>query len=454
MAHLDATSVVTDGRQEPNDRLRHLAESVAEPRVLQPEPEPDRLARRDRLVVRRLDLVEAGLGPAGTVVHDLARTPLVARLDHVALADLPAGDADLLGEPVEHTLHRELRLVRTEPAERAAHEVVRSDGDRLDVDRRPSVRPARMPGRPLEHLHPDARIRARVADAANLEGGHRAVGVAARPVLEFDRVPLGVHPEALLARQRALDGTPELPGGERCLRLVAHVLLATERASVGDQLDRDPRRIHIEHRRDVVAVVPHTLATGVDVQRSVAAVTGRDGDGRLGFEEGVLDPLGLERLVHGECARGEGRLEVRTPGVGAGRQHVRVGAPHRQWCVVVECGAGVGVGGVDVVGDLDQLGGGAGVVTGVGDDDGEHVARIRRAAADGDHHRPVLVDDPDAQLARQVISGEHRLDAGCCERRRCIDRHDVGAGVTRSDGARRGASRAPGCRRRTRDRQA
>ena len=137
----------------------------------------------------------------------------------------------------------------------------------------------------------------------------------------------------------------------------------------------------------------------------------------------------LKRLVHGECARGEGRLEVRTPGVRAGRQHVRVGAPHRQWCVVVERGAGVGVGGVDVVGDLDQLGCGTGVVTGVGDDDGEHVARIRGAAADGDHHRPVLVDDPDAQLARQVISGEHRLDAGCCERGRRIDRHDVGTGV-------------------------
>ena len=223
MADLDAARRFTDRRDEVDDRFGHLTETVAEARVLQPESEPDRLARCN-----------------GTVVHDLARTPLVAGTDHVALADLPAGDADLLGEPVEHTLGGELRLVRTEPAERSTHEVVRSHGDGLDVERLPAIRAARMSGGALQHLHADARVRTRIADAANFQRREGSVGVAARPELQLHRVALGVHPQALLARHRALDRPIEQPCSERCLRLVAHVFLAPERATVGDQFDGDP----------------------------------------------------------------------------------------------------------------------------------------------------------------------------------------------------------------------
>ena len=55
-------------------------------------------------------------------------------VDDVARADLPAADADLLGEAVEHALHGELGLVGAEAAERAAHRVVGAGGDGLDVD--------------------------------------------------------------------------------------------------------------------------------------------------------------------------------------------------------------------------------------------------------------------------------------------------------------------------------
>ena len=114
-----------------------------------------------------------------------------------------------------------------------------------------------MAGGPLEDLHADAGVRAGVADAADLERGQRAVGVASRPVLELDRMPFGVHPQALLARQRALHRPFQQPGGERGLGLVAHVLLATECAAVGDEFDGDSRRLDVEDRGDVVAVVPH-----------------------------------------------------------------------------------------------------------------------------------------------------------------------------------------------------
>ena len=60
------------------------------------------------------------------------------------------------------TLHRELGLVGPEAAERPTHRVVRPRRDRLHVDRRQVVRPARVPGGPLEHLHADRRVRSRV----------------------------------------------------------------------------------------------------------------------------------------------------------------------------------------------------------------------------------------------------------------------------------------------------
>ena len=86
------------------------------------------------------------------------------------------------------------------------------------------------------------------------------LGVAAGPVLEADRVPLGVDQQALLARERALHRPVEQPRGERRVGLVAHVFLATERTAVRHQRHGDLIVGDREHAGDVVAVVPHTLA--------------------------------------------------------------------------------------------------------------------------------------------------------------------------------------------------
>ena len=61
--------------------------------------------------------------------------------------------------------------------------------------------------------------------------------------------------------------------------------------------------------------------------------------------------------------------------------------------------------------------------------DREHIAEIGRDAAFGNKHRPVLVDETNAELARHVGRGVHRLDAGHFERVRRIDGHDLGARV-------------------------
>ena len=116
-------------------------------------------------------------------------------------------------------------------------------------------------------------------------------------------------------------------------------------------------------------------------------------------------------------------------GVHAARQHVVVGAPHGQLGAGLDRRQRVGHRRQHVVADLDQLGRRPRLLARLGDDDGQHVAGVRRAPADRDHDRPVLVDDPDPQLARDVGRREHADDAGGGRRRRRVDRRDVGAGV-------------------------
>ena len=142
----------------------------------------------------------------------------------------------------------------------------------------------------------------------------------------------------------------------------------------------------------------------------------------------MLDALRLEHLVDGVGARRQRGVDV-AAGVGAHRQDVAVGAPHGDRRVGGDRRQRVGDRRQDVVLDVDQLGGRPRLLARLGDDDGEHVAGERRAPADGDHHRPVLVDDPDAQLAGDVGGGEHGDDAVGGGGAGGVDGDDVGAGV-------------------------
>ncbi len=156
---------------ETHDRTHDLEESISEPRVLQAQAEPDRAALGDRGVVRRLQRFQAAPRASTTLVHHLPGSPHLAGFDDVALPDLPTGDADLLREPVEGTLHRKLRLVRAEAAERSAHGIVRAHREGLYIDRREGIRTTRVARRTLEHLHPDRGVRAGVADHPSAQRG-------------------------------------------------------------------------------------------------------------------------------------------------------------------------------------------------------------------------------------------------------------------------------------------
>ncbi len=125
----------------------------------------------------------------------------------------------------------------------------------------------------------------------------------------------------------------------------------------------------------------------------------------------MLDALRLEGFVDHVHARGECGIDVATF-VGAGTEYVVARLPHGNFrgC---ERRVDVGDGGVYVVVDFDQCRRSSSIEACVGDDDGKHVTGVRRASTDGDHHRPVLVDDADHQFAGNVRGRVHRFDAGC-----------------------------------------
>ena len=94
--------------------------------------------------------------------------------------------------------HRELRLIGAKAAKGTAHRVVRPHGDGLDLDRGQAVGTGRVTGGALEDLHPDRRVGPGVREQSGLESGQPTFSVAPGPVLDAERVTLGVQEQRLL----------------------------------------------------------------------------------------------------------------------------------------------------------------------------------------------------------------------------------------------------------------
>ena len=191
----------------------------------------------------------------------------------------------------------------------------------------------------------------------------------------------------------------------------------------------DAAAVDPEHGRGLVAVVPHALAAGVQVQAALPVDDLGHGQGRLGLQEGLLHPLGLKRLPHDVSRRGQRILHVAAPGVRRHRQDVAVQSPHRVLGAVGHGRGRVGYRGQRLVDHVDQLRRPAGRLAAVGHHQGHDVAQVGRAATLGDEHRPVLVDQPDAQVAGNVGSGEHSRHTGHGLSPAGIDGNHVGPGV-------------------------
>ena len=140
-----------------------------------PQPMPLYFA----LLVDVLDRVERLANAADALAHDLAGAELVAGIEDVSLADVPAVHADRLGQHVHDAFHRELRLVAAEAAHRAAVRIVRVDGLGLDVDVRNAVHAARVARGAQRALGARRVIAAGIRDDARPQREQMSVGIGA-----------------------------------------------------------------------------------------------------------------------------------------------------------------------------------------------------------------------------------------------------------------------------------
>ena len=157
------------------------------------------------------------------------------------------------------------------------------------------------------------------------------------------------------------------------------------------------------------------------------AVGQRHGQGRLGLEEQMLDALRRPDAADHVRRLGERRLHV-APGVARDRQDVVVPGVDLRRARLDRLG-GVEHRRQRLVFDLDEARRLAGDARTLGGHRRHHVADAAHLFALGDETGPVLVDLADPAVARHVLGGRHRDDAGKRERLGGVDPDDAGARI-------------------------
>ena len=363
---------------------------------------------------------------------NLAGGERFARLQNVAIANVVAVDADLLGQPIEQAFDRERRLIRAEAAHRAAGRVVRVDGERFHVDRRHAIRPGAMPAGALQHLRADRRIRALVADDARLHGRDAAFGIATDLVLQLDRVPLRMNVKTFGPRERELDRPAGEPGHERRLRLDRHVLLAAERAAVAHQLGlhavaldaRARTQSAADRRRRLVPAcrrkairfriadcgLPDWLPFPPSAIRNPAIPHHRNRNARFRLQKQMLNPLRVVRVFNDMGRPAESFFDVAALELRFAEQ-VRAALRMNQRRTRLERRVRIGHRLQHFVFDVDQLGRLAGQPLRIGHDAGDDVAPAACFFADRHEHRPVFFDEADVAIARHIGRRDHAVHA-------------------------------------------
>ncbi len=287
-------------------------------------------------------------------------------------------------------------------------------------------------------------IGAEIGDGLNAQAEEAAVPVERQLGLGDVVAALGVGHERLRALRRPLDRAAELPRrpGDDDLLGVVEDLRAEAAADVGRHhaqlVLRDVEHEGAHQQPDDVRV----LAGGVERVLVGAGVVLADGRARLHGvgDEALVDEVELRHVVS-VPERRLGLLPVAPLPVEAGV--VRRLVPDLRGAVLDRVRDG-DHGGKLLVVDLDQLGGVARLVTGLGDDDGDRVAdmahapqgqrRVRRL----DHGRAVpRLDQPAAGQAADLVgghvgAGEDAGDPRGLPRRRGVDAADARVRVRRA----------------------
>ena len=250
-------------------------------------------------IVGILDLEQCLLKRRGAV-GNLAVGQNLARLDGVAVANLPRIQTDLFGQQVDQALERKLGLANAKAAVRTGGRVVGVVAKAANVGVLVLVGADGMRAGALEHRAAQRRVGAGIKVDLAVQAGKVALGVAAQCKGAVHGVALGMESERLGTRELALHRTLELICGERSQVLDRNVLLTAKAATHEHGLD--------DHALGLVVPAKHVGALFARVVSTLVgrlhldAVLVREGNGALGLQEGMLGKGRGKALRHGERA--------------------------------------------------------------------------------------------------------------------------------------------------------
>ena len=347
---------------------------------------------RPVVVETRLGLREAARSLGALDRHAEGQHVPVAQ--EIALLELRARGAALLGRVLQGALHDQDRLGRAEAPEGREGRQVRAAGVARDARVGHVVAARGVEQAALEDGRREVGRRAGVLVVGDLVGEQRARGVEPEPVVARVGMALARDQHVVAAVQGELDRTREPPGGERAHHGPGRglVLLAAEGAAQAQHVDLDRAHREPQDARGDALHGGRSLGAGVDAQATALQGFGHGG---LGLEVEVLLTGGVDAaLDHGRAAR-PGPVDVaQLEGARGHDQGARRLGPAR-----IEAG-----------GQLLELGrdarrGGARLARALGHHEGDRLAHvvhlIRR------EERLVLDDGPDLVVAGDVDGREH-----------------------------------------------
>ena len=414
-----------------------------------PEPRPrvqSLLLGAYRLVVEALQQLGEERGEIAGVVDgahaERLRPAVVGHLvgaDQVAPADLGGIEAEPGGTAVQQPLADEVALGAAGRAQRAGRRLVGDDGPEIAGVARHAIGAGQQGGAELGgHQRRRPHVGTDVGADDGADGEDAAVAVEADLDLVGDLAGVVGGHEVLAPALDPLHRPPQLERGQRHQDVLRVQLTAHAEAAADVDLGEPQRaRREAEDRRQDRAVDVDALGGADQVQLAPARV-GRHGHEPARLQRGGRLPRVVEALADDHGGAGQRGVGVAHPH-GDGGDVVGVGAVEQPGRAGGEGGGHRGAGRPRLVDGVDQLGGVAGDVRIVGDDEGDrlaHVAddgagdgRLQVAVGAGRRRHPVGDDGG----GRHVGGGQDRAHARQVARALGVERDQASVGVGRAE---------------------
>ena len=210
----------------------------------------------------------------------------LARLDGVAVADLPRRDTDLRCQHIDQRFQRVFALADTESTESAGRRIVGIPAVAADIGILIGIRSDRMRAGTLEHRSAKRCIGTGVEIDLTVETGKMSVLVAAQGKGSLHRMPFRMEIDGFLPCQAYLDRPSADAGCQGSQMLHGYVFLAAETAAHELIFHDNAVRLIVpaEHVKDLLAAVERALVGAEHLD----AVFVRQRDRAFRLEESVL----------------------------------------------------------------------------------------------------------------------------------------------------------------------